>query len=101
MPPMGVAAFGKKPMTETQKGVSPQSRPVESMTKENKKILPVAGMRLASNTRRTYQDLSPASLGDFLSPAPGSVKGIPPDSGEWMKDTGSWVRAQLANVLLN
>ena len=98
---MGVAAFGKKPMTETQKGVSPQSLPVESMTKENKKIFPVAGMRLASNTRGTYQDLPPASLGDFLSSAPECVKGIPPGSGEWIKDTGSWLTAQLATVLLN
>ena len=98
---MGVAPFGKKPMTETQKGVSPQSLPVESMTKENKKIFPVAGMRLASNTRRTYQDLSPASLGGFLSPAPGCIRGIPPGSRDGMMDTGSWVRAQLGNVLLN
>jgi hypothetical protein len=97
---MGVAAFGKKPMTETQKGVSPQSRPVDSMTKENKKILPVAGMRLASNTRRTYQDLSPAYVGDFLSTAPGCVKGIPPGSSDGMMDTVSWVKAQLAIVLL-
>jgi hypothetical protein len=98
---MGVAACGKKPMTETQKGVSPQSRAVESMAKENKKRLPVAGMRLASNTRRTYQDLPPASLGDFLSSAPECVKGILPGCGAWMKDTGSWVKAQLAIVPLN
>ena len=98
---MGVAPFGKKPMTETQKGVSPQSLPVESMTKENKKIFPVAGIRLASNTRRTYQDLSPASFGDLVSSAPGWLKGIPSGSRDGMMDTDSWVRAQLGNVLLN
>jgi hypothetical protein len=76
-------------MTEAQKGVSPQSLAVDSMAKENKNILPVAGMRLASNTRRTYQDPSAASLGDLLSSAPGRVKGIPPGSRESMKDMGS------------
>jgi hypothetical protein len=76
-------------MTEAQKGVSPQSLAMDSMVKENKKILPVAGMRLASNTRRTYQDLSPASPEDLLPSALGCVKGIPPGSREWIKDMES------------
>ena len=76
-------------MTEAQKGVNPQSLAVESMAKENKKRLPVAGRRPASNTKRTYQDLSPASLRDLLSSAPGCIKEIPYGSREYVKDMDS------------
>jgi hypothetical protein len=75
-------------MTEAQKGVNPQSLAVESMAKENKKRLPVAGRRPASNTKRTYQDLSPASLRDLLSSAPAWFKEIPPANRKWMKFGG-------------
>jgi hypothetical protein len=85
IPPTGLAAVGMKPMTEAQKGVNPQSLAVESMAKENKKRLPVAGRRPASNTRSTCQDLSPASLRELLSSIAACIKGIPPGSPKWVK----------------